>query len=223
MRQRAFFAICLLILTLVSAPMTTADEWQPLFNGKDLTGWHGVGGAATNWTASDGVLACNGKPGSHWLATDRQYGDFELSLEFNVPKDGNSGVFIRAPKQGNPWVKGMEIQVLDDYGEKWKNLKPAQFTGSIYAVVAPSKRATKKAGEWQTMLIRSIGRSVQVTINGQQVVDANLDNYSEQAKRVTGLSREAGHIGLQNHSSPISYRNIRLRTIASRASSDKGK
>jgi hypothetical protein len=109
----------------------------------------------------------------------------------------------------------MEIQVLDDYGKKWQKLKPAQFSGAIYAVVAPSKRVTKKAGEWQKMQIRGEGRQVQVSINGQQVVDANLDDYAAKAKRVTGLTRKTGHIGLQNHGDRISYRNLRLRTIGS--------
>ena len=211
MKTRAILLLCFVSI----GGLASAGEWQPLFNGKDLSGWHPVGGAATNWAASDGVLACNGKRGAQWLATDKQYADFELELEFNVPKNGNSGVFIRAPKKGAPWKQGMEIQVLDDHGEKWKNLKPAQFSGAIYAVVAPSKRVTKKAGEWQKMRIRCVGRQVQVSINGQQIVDANLDDYAGKAKPVTGLTRKTGHIGLQNHGDRISYRNLRLRTIES--------
>ena len=87
------------------------------------------------------------------LATKEEFSDFDLRLVYKIPKDGNSGVFIRAPRKGAPWVAGMEIQVLDDYGSKWKHLKPVQFTGSIYAVQAPSERVTKKAGDWQTMRI----------------------------------------------------------------------
>ncbi len=217
MRTHAALVLCFFCFN----GFVEAEQWQSLFNGKDLTGWHPVGGPAENWSANDGVLACNGKPGAQWLATDKQYDDFELALEFNVPENGNSGVFIRAPKQGAPYVKGLEIQVLDDYGEKWKGLKPAQFTGAIYAVAAPSKRATKKAGQWQKMLIHCVGRRVQVSINDQMVVDANLDDFSEAAKRVTGLNRTSGHIGLQNHGDQISYRNIRLRTVAATAKSGR--
>ena len=118
----------------------TDKDFQPLFNGKDLTGWQGMGGPMTNWEIKDGVLSCTGKGGSAWLATKEEFANFELQLEYNIPENGNSGVFIRAPKNGAPWVAGLEIQVLDDYGPKWKGLKPAQFTGSIYAVQAPSQR-----------------------------------------------------------------------------------
>ncbi|SVD84496.1 uncharacterized protein METZ01_LOCUS437350, partial [marine metagenome] len=98
--------------------------FQPLFNGKDLTGWAGVGGDQSNWRVKDGLLSCTGKPGSHWIATEEEYANFDLRLEYNIPQNGNSGVFIRAPIKGAAWVAGMEIQVLDDFGDKWKNLKP---------------------------------------------------------------------------------------------------
>lgn len=186
--------------------------FQPLFNGKDLAGWEGVGGQAGNWKIRDGALSCTGKPGSQWIATKKEYADFDLRMDFNIPKNGNSGVFIRAPKAGAAWVSGMEIQILDDYGDKWKNLKPAQFTGSIYAVQAPAKRATKKAGEWQTVRIRCMGAKCDVWINGEHVVKGNL---AELAKTHTqpGLNRKSGLIGLQNHSSPVHYRNIRIKRL----------
>ncbi len=187
-------------------------DFQPLFNGKDLTGWEGVGGPASNWEIKDGVLSCTGRKGSHWIATKEEYADFDLRLEYNIPKNGNSGVFIRAPKKGEAWVAGMEIQVLDDFGDKWKNLKPAQFTGSIYAVQAPEKRATKKPGEWQTIRIRCMGTRCDVWINGEHVVKGDLE---ELAKTHTqpGLKRQSGFIGLQNHSSPVHYRNIRIKSL----------
>ena len=77
-------------------------EFKPLFNGKDLTGWQGMGGPLTNWKVDNGVLSCTGKPGSAWIATQEEYADFELQLEYNIPTNGNSGVFIRAPKNGAP-------------------------------------------------------------------------------------------------------------------------
>ena len=123
----------------------------PLFNGKDLTGWESVNNSQ-GWNVKDGILYTEGTGGG-WISTTREYDNFKLDLEFRVPPDGNSGVFIRAPHKGDPAYTGMEIQVLDDYAEKYKNLKPYQYTGSIYAVQAPDKRVTKKAGEWQKMSI----------------------------------------------------------------------
>jgi len=187
--------------------------FQPIFNGRDLEGWQGVGGPTTNWKVQNGILSCTGKPGSSWIATKEKYADFELRLEFNIPTDGNSGIFIRAPKEGAPWVAGLEIQVLDDYGDKWKNLKPAQFTGSIYAVKEPSIRATKKAGQWQTIRIRCIGSKCDVWVNNKHVVSDNLAGLAEKNPRVPGLKRKDGFIGLQNHSSPVHFRKLEITRI----------
>lgn len=188
------------------------DGRVSLFNGKDLKGWTGVGGEAVNWEVKDGVLSCTGKRGSHWIRTDREYADFDLSLEFNIPVNGNSGVFIRSPLNGAPWVEGLEVQVLDDYGPKWKNLKPAQFTASIYAVQAPSERVSKPAGEWQTMRIRCVGDDYQVWLNGKQVINALRGDLTKKSG-VRGLKRTQGYIGLQNHSSPVHYKNITIQVI----------
>jgi hypothetical protein len=208
--MKAALLLPILFLTNVLIPAHA----EPLFNGKDLAGWQGMHGEAKNWTAVAGVLTGTGGEGAQWLATTAEYDDFDLSMEFNVPEDGNSGVFIRAPKDGIPYVDGMEIQLLDDEGEKWKGLQPDQFTGSIYAVVAPSKRVTKPAGEWQTMRILCVGRTCQVWVNGQQVIDANLDHLVEtHGEKVPGLKRDRGFIGLQNHGDPVSFRNIDLRAI----------
>ena len=184
-----------------------------LFNGKDLSGWQGMGGSTSNWAAKEGVLSCTGKSGSQWIATKEEYSDFDLRLEFKIPVNGNSGVFIRAPRKGAPWVAGMEIQVLDDYGPKWKNLKPAQFTGAIYAVCAPSVRVSKKAGEWQSMRIRCQGSTCEVWLNEKPVVKADLGKLAEKNPRVGGLKRATGFIGLQNHSSPVHYRNLMIKRL----------
>ena len=194
-------------------PASGAERgFTSLFNGKNLDGWQGMGGSTTNWAAKGGMLSCTGQKGSQWIATKKEYANFDLRLEFNIPKNGNSGVFIRAPKKGAPWVEGMEIQVLDDHGDKWKNLKPAQFTGSIYAVLAPRKRATKKAGEWQPMRIVCQGAMCDVWINGEHVVKGELAKLAETHTQ-PGLKRKSGFIGLQNHASPVHYRNIQIKVL----------
>ena len=122
-------------------------------------------------------------------------------------------MFIRAPKEGNPWVNGLEIQVLDDYGPKWNDLKPDQFTEAIYAFQPPSERASKKAGEWQTPRIWCSGSKCRVWVNGRQVIKADLANLAEKTKNISGLKRTGGFIGLQNHSSTVFYRNIRIKEL----------
>jgi hypothetical protein len=81
-----------------------------------LVGWQQIGGAADAWRYERGVLFCEGKGGG-WLSTLGSYDNFELSLEFRVPAGGNSGVFLRAPHEGDPAYTGMEIQLLDDYDD----------------------------------------------------------------------------------------------------------
>ena len=204
------------ILFIFSPLLCSAEKesgFTSLFNGKNLSGWQGMGGSTSNWSAKEGILSCTGKSGSQWIATNEEFSDFDLRLEFKIPVNGNSGVFIRAPQKGAPWVAGMEIQVLDDYGSKWKNLKPAQFTGAIYAVCAPSVRVSKKAGEWQSMRIRCQGSTCEVWLNDKLIVKADLGKLAEKNYRVTGLKRTNGFIGLQNHSSPVHYRNLMIKRL----------
>ena len=86
-----------------------------------------------------------------------------------MPTNGNSGVFLRAPHHGNPAYEGMEIQVLDDYGPEYTNLKPTQYCGSLYDVVPANPRVSKKAGEWQKMQIICNDHQVKVSLNGTKL------------------------------------------------------
>jgi len=188
------------------------QEWQPLFNGQDLSGWTAVDGPLAGWKVEDGVLYCSGEGGG-WLSTEKEYADFELKLEFRVPKGGNSGVFLRAPHEGNPAYAGMEIQVLDDYADEYKELQPFQFCGSLYGVAAADPRVTKPAGEWQTMHIVCQGNVVKVVLNEETVVQADLSAHPDKEEEHPGLLRKAGHVGLQNHGSRLDYRHVEIREL----------
>lgn len=189
-------------------------EWQALFNGQDLSGWEQVGGENPVWHAENGLLYTDGAEGGGWLSTTAEYGDFHLDLEFLLPPGGNSGVFIRAPREGNPAFEGSEIQVLDDYADEYATLQPWQYSGSVYATAAPALRATKPAGEWQRMQIYCLGPQVQVALNGYLIVDADLSEHPDKLADHPGLARTTGYIGLQNHGSRLDYRNIRIRPLA---------
>lgn len=180
-----------------------------LFNGKDLTGWKIIGGKDGSWKVENNVLFTDGDGGG-WLSTEKEFTNFLLELEFRVPEGGNSGVMIRAPQYGNPSYTGMEIQVLDDYAAQYAKLKPWQYTGSVYAVEPASKRVTKKANQWQKMKIRCEGPMIQVVLNGVQIVDTNLISHMDKEAGHPGIKRRKGHIGLQNHSTKIEYRNIKI-------------
>src|SRR5262249_14288807 len=214
-----------LALLVVLLPATRADDktqkaeplnvppkgFTALFNGKDLTGWKVHGGKLASWGADKGVLFVKGGGGG-WLVAEEEYADFELRLEFKVPKGGNSGVALRSPLKGDPAYTGMEIQILDD--PAYKGLQKWQHTGSIYGVVPPTKIATKPVGEWNSYKITCQGRQVTVELNGEKVVDANLDDYTaKHAKAHPGILREKGHVGLQEHGGRVEFRNLFIKEL----------
>ncbi len=214
----------LVLLTVSLASLTSAqpvgdkekaDGFVPLFNGTDLTGWKQFASSKDAWRVEEGVLVCR-SGGGGWLGTERDYADFELRLEYKLKPQGNSGVYIRAPTQGHISRVGMEIQILDDHHPKYANLDFYQYTGSIYHVVAPTRRTTKKAGEWNAISIRAEGRQVIVRLNGAKIVDADLDRCLKDpavAKEHTGLARTTGRIGLQSHTDRVEFRNIRVKEL----------
>jgi hypothetical protein len=205
-----------LVLVFGSPAALPADKdkapegFEPLFNGKDLTGWKVHNGKLEVWGAEDGLLYVKGGGGG-WLMTEKEYGDFEVRLEYRMPKMGNSGVALRAPLKGDPAYQGMEIQLLDD--ANWKGLRPTQYTGSIYDVVPPSKQVTKPFGEWNAMRIIAKGRRVTIELNGTTIVDANLDDYKDHAKKHPGLLRDKGHLGLQSYNHRVDFRNLYVKPL----------
>jgi Domain of Unknown Function (DUF1080) len=214
LRLVPLFALGLVLALLPaarSADKEVPEGFESLFTGKDLSGWQvNKGGNMDRWGAEDGILFTKGSGGG-WLLTEKEYGDFELRLEFRVPEKGNSGVALRSPTEGDPAYVGMEIQILDD--ANYKGLRPTQYTGSIYDVVAPSKQVTKPAGEWQKMRITAKGRRVTVELNGTVTVDANLDDYKDSFEKHKGLLRDKGHVGFQSHDGRVEFRNIYLKTL----------
>jgi len=211
MYQKKVVSVVLLALMvgLLSscAELGVSPKQDLLANG--LADWQQIGGKPGGWKLEDGILYTAGGQGG-WLSTQKEYDNFKLELDFRVPPGGNSGVFVRAPHEGNPAYQGMEIQILDDYAEQWANLRPSQYTGSIYDVQAPSKRATKKANEWQKMIIVCNGPRVQVTVNGTVILDTDVNEHADKLATHPGLKRTKGYIGLQDHGQRIDYRNIKI-------------
>ena len=219
MRNWLYFLAMAAIFCFMPAAMAADTEvpegFESLFNGKDLTGWQvNQGGNIKVWGAENGILYVNGSGGG-WLMTDKEYGDFELRVEFKIPPKGNSGVALRSPLKGDPAYAGMEIQILDNqwYQENYKGLKPTQHTGSIYGVVPPSKDVTKPVGEWNKYRITAKGRQVTIELNGTKIVDADLDDHKDHFKDHPGLLREKGHLGLQSHDGRVEFRNIYVKPL----------
>ena len=185
------------------------EGFVPLFNGVDLDDWRVIG--ADSWSVSNGIIVCIGE-GSGWIRPKKEYEDFVLRLEYKISQQGNSGIFIRTSEKGRPAFEGMEIQILDDCGKE----PTKKSTGAIYAAVAPDKNMSRPAGEWNQMEITCEGRQVRIWMNGERIADVNLDEHPEELKNEkpsTPLKNRLpkGYIGLQNHRSRVSFRNIRIK------------
>ncbi len=210
----------LLLATATALPAAAAEKgFQPLFNGKDLSGWQLIHGRGPGYIVEKGVLVCPADGGGN-LFTTKEYANFILRLEWRLWDGGNNGVGIRAPLEGDAAYVGMEIQVLDEESDKYKKngvtiLKPTQYTGSIYDVFAAKAGHVKRNGAWNTYEIHAAGTKIKVTLNDVVVMDADLASVTDPAvlKKHPGLSRTSGHIGFLGHGTRVEFRNIRLREL----------
>jgi len=206
-------------------PKAEKDGFISLFNGKDLDGWvYGTrkdkeGKPAENkvgqgYQVKDGALYCTPKDGGN-LYTAKEYGDFTFRFEFKLTENANNGIGIRAPLEGDSAYAGMEIQVLDDGGPAYKTLRPAQYHGSIYDVVAAKRGALKPTGEWNVEEITAKGAQITITLNGQVIVDANLDDVKDPAvlKKHPGLKNAKGHLGFLGHGAQVEFRAMQIKEL----------
>ena len=149
----------------------------------------------------------------------RQYLAGELELEFKMSKRCNSGVFFRTDPN-NPVQGGFEIQILDSHGRAKVGKHDC---GALYDAQSPNSNPTKPAGEWNQMKLTVNGASVKVVLNGKQVVDADLDQWTTPRKNPDGSRNKfrtalkdlprAGSIGLQYHGQPVWFKNLKLKKL----------
>jgi hypothetical protein len=187
--------------------VVTEIGYRSLSNGTDLSGWEGGGSdAAQCWKVEDSLLLCTGHKGP-WLRSCEQFEDFNLRLEYKLRPGGNSGVYIRVPADGNHHGAGagIEVQILDDAAPRYKDLKPYQFSGSLYAIVPAAPRVARPAGEWNSLEINCRRMSYRVTQNGVDVISADDNAAAELKQRLV-----KGYLGLQNHSEEVWFRNLRI-------------
>ena len=157
---------------------------------------------------------CKGGGGG-WLLTEKEYGDFEFRCEYRwEKKGGNSGVALRTPgRRATRPTSGMEIQLIDDEGWRPVKLADYQHTGSIYDVQPAKPAKNKPIGEWNTVRIVCKGRKVTIEQNGEELVNANLDDYKAKFEKHPGLSREKGHIGFQSYNIRVEFRNVCIKEL----------
>ena len=210
---RSLTTLALLLPLLAPTLSHAADEFQPLFDGKTLTGWQG---ATDGYFVEDNSIVCDPKKGG-FLYTDKEYANFVIKFEFKLTEGANNGLGIRTPMKSDPAYSGMELQILDNKAERYAKLKEYQYHGSVYGI-APAKRGfLKPVGEWNTQEVTVNGRHVKVVLNGETIVDVDLDEVTKNGtldgKNHPGLKREKGYICFCGHGARVEFRNIALKEL----------
>ena len=187
------------------------EGFTALFNGKDLTGWIGD---TEGYAVEDGMIVC--KPGG-MLFTTSEYSDFVFRFAFKLPSNANNGLGIRTPTSGDPAYVGMELQILDDSGDEYKNLQSYQYHGSVYGVVAAERGYQRPVDQWNFQEVIADGDHIKIILNGHTIVDANIREASANGtmdhRDHPGLLNEKGHIGFLGHGSVVRFRDIQIKTI----------
>lgn len=175
-----------------TASAQAGGGWTTLFDGKTLKGWNVVGDA--NWSVADGVIQAD--KGTGFLVTPTSYRDFQVTLDFWVTDDANSGVFLRCsdPKTISA-TNAYEVNIFD------KRPDQSYRTGGIVDVAKPSS-VILTGGKWNTYDISAKGPTMTVILNGVKVVDGAEDT-----------KHADGPIALQYGAGTVKFRNVRVRRI----------
>ena len=235
MRSRQIQTLLLAMLGVNACWQTWADDQKPqrfsaLFNGRDLSGWEGRGhenpqqyaaldaearekkqiadnhNLHSHWRVEDGVIINDGK--GVFLTTDKEYGDFELLLDWRMVHPGSdSGIYLRGCPQIQIWdpdnAKEKKNGAEHGSGGMWNNNPDSE--GRF-----PLVRADKPIGQWNRMKIRMLGDRVTVHLNGKLVVDnAVMHNYFNRNAKMF----PRGPIQIQTHGGEMQFRNIYLREM----------
>ncbi|GAB6166559.1 DUF1080 domain-containing protein [Thermostilla marina] len=176
------------------------------------------------WSFDDGILTAT-KDEAIW--TSREYEDFVLDLEFKTAEGTNSGVIVHCSDIKNWIPNSVEIQIADDYAEKWANAPATWHCAAIFGHLAPKKSAVKKPGEWNRMTITCKGSLIYVVLNGELVTMMDMRKWTSAKTNPDGseippwLNRPVaelplkGRIGFQGKhaGAPIYFRNLKIREL----------
>jgi len=192
-----------------------AAGYTELFDGISMFNWTGN---TKDYVVENGCIACYPKNGGKGnLYTKAEYSNFSLRFEFQLTPGANNGIGIRTPLEGDAAYVGMEIQVLDNTADIYKNLHVYQYHGSVYGVIPAKREYLKPVGEWNAEEIIAQGTHITVILNGTAIVDGDIAEASKNGtmdgKKHPGLLNPKGHIGFLGHGSDVKFRNIRIKEL----------
>ncbi|MCA8999194.1 MAG: DUF1080 domain-containing protein [Planctomycetaceae bacterium] len=198
----------------------SGSDFEPVFNGKDLEGW---AGAVDNYEVVDGAIRCQQGHGGT-LYTEKEYADFIVRLEFKLPPGGNNGLAIRYPGNGNPAYQGMtELQVLDNDAPQYAKLDKRQYHGSAYGMAPAARGFLRPTGEWNFQKVTVQGSVIQVELNGNQILNADLSQVTEFMANSPhpGKDLTRGHFGFAGHNDPVEFRSVEIKSLPAPVAPDK--
>lgn len=213
--------ILLIALLLVSLRCAAAEDdgFVPLFNGTNLDGWVNINGTPETWSVTNGMIHCTGLP-TGAMRTPRQYENFIMEADWrHLSVGGNSGIFIWGsplPAPGVPYLRGIEVQVLDNgFAVKGKNewytthgdifpihgakMKPIGRTHGERSF--PTEERSLSSPEWNHYRIVCNNGTIRLSVNGKEVSGGDGCNYRK------------GYLALESEGAPVEFRNLRIKEL----------
>ncbi|MDF1737858.1 MAG: DUF1080 domain-containing protein [Verrucomicrobiales bacterium] len=147
--------------------------------------------------------------------TKEEFGDFKLAFEFRLDPEANSGIFLRAPEKGKGKDSMCELQILDNSAEKYADLKPAQYHGSAYGLIAAKRGALNPVGEWNFQEVTVRGHRITVVLNGTTILDGDVSEIDDPKVRQShpGMLRTRGRLVLGGHASGVYYKSMYIQPL----------
>lgn len=189
------------------------NGFNSIFDGTSFDGWTGN---IESYEVVDGTIKCKKHQGG-LLYTEKEYSDYSVRFEFKLPPGGNNGLAIRYPGEGNPAYDGMcELQVLDSEAPKYAQIDARQHHGSAYGMEAAHRGYLREVGEWNFQTVKIQGSTIQVELNGTQILDTDLSTITDfmAETKHPGKDRPSGYFGFAGHNDPVAFRNIFIKELS---------